>query len=139
LIHLDQEYWKPGWTKPSDGEWTSKLQGLVARPAWIMDGNFGGTLPMRIAVADTVIFLDFPRSMCVWSVLIRTARTYGRKRVDMADGCTERIDRDFLLYVWRWHRNSRPRVLAALEAFRGELIILRERRDVAKLIADFRV
>ena len=62
---------------------------------------------MRVAAADTVIFLDLPRYVCLWSVIRRSLFWLGRKRIDMADGCKERIDPAFLLYVWRWRRNSR--------------------------------
>jgi adenylate kinase family enzyme len=49
LIHPDGEYWKPGWTSPDANEWVSKVSALVSQPAWIMDGNYGGTLPLRVA------------------------------------------------------------------------------------------
>src|SRR5689334_13067699 len=48
VTHLDQVYWTPGWEKPSKDEWSSTIDQLVAQPEWILDGNFGGTLPQRI-------------------------------------------------------------------------------------------
>jgi adenylate kinase family enzyme len=137
VIHLDREYWRPGWVEPDKVEWLATVNALIDRSRWIMDGNFGGSLPMRMAAADTVILLDLPRYVCLWSVIRRSIFWLGRKRVDMADGCNERIDPAFLLYVWRWRRNSRPRTLAALGNFHGKLVVLRSRKDVAAFIARF--
>jgi adenylate kinase family enzyme len=135
VIHLDGEYWKPGWTAPDTLEWLSRITALVNQPAWIIDGNYTRTLPLRIAAADTVVFFDFPRFLCMWRVISRSIFWYGRKRPDMADGCPERVDWGFLRYVWRWQRDSRPRALAALESFSGKLIVLRRPAEASLLIA----
>jgi len=135
LIHLDREYWQPGWAAPDNDAWLVRLRQLVAGPRWIMDGNFGGTLPLRVALADTIIFLDFPTPLCIWRVLRRVARTYGQTRIDMAAHCPERFDWAFLVWVYRWRRNSRPRVLAAMEGFQGSIEVLRNPGDVAAFLA----
>ncbi len=36
-----------------------------------MDGNYSGTLDVRLSVADTVIFLDFPRILCLARIIKR--------------------------------------------------------------------
>ena len=64
LVTLDREYWQPGWTEPDKQHWAAKVEALITAPCWIMDGNYLGTLPLRLARADTVVFLDLPRS--VW-------------------------------------------------------------------------
>ncbi len=58
LIHLDALYWRPGWDPTPDEEWRAKVAELVNTPAWIMDGNYGGTLNIRLAACDAVVFLD---------------------------------------------------------------------------------
>lgn len=92
-------------------------QTLIERERWIIDGTFYSTMEQRLAVADTVIFMDYPRLRCVWRVLGRTIRWWRRKRPEMADGCQERLDLDFLKYVWRFQDRDRPRVVAAIEKF----------------------
>jgi adenylate kinase family enzyme len=101
LIHLDQLHWRPGWVEPNKEDWKRTVSELVERPGWIMDGNYGGTLPMRTAAADTVIFLDFPTWICLSRVLLRIVSWWGRTREDMASGCPERLDFVFLRWIWR--------------------------------------
>jgi adenylate kinase family enzyme len=99
-----------------------------------MDGNYGGTLMLRLSAADTVIFLDFPTWVCLGRVLLRVIRSLGRTREDMAPGCPERFDLSFLGYVWRYRREDRSRHLAAVAALGGRLIILHRPAEVAHLV-----
>jgi adenylate kinase family enzyme len=134
VIHLDWHYWRPGWTEPPKEEWRAQVAELVRRPEWVMEGNFGGTLPERLAVADTVIVFDLPTWLCLWRVLKRLVLDYGRTRPDLAEGCPEQLDLKFLLYVLRFRRDHRPRLLAALEGFGGRIVMLRSPAEVRRFV-----
>jgi adenylate kinase family enzyme len=134
VIHLDQHYWLPGWQEPDKGTWLRKVGSLLGRPQWVMDGNFGGTLALRLSAADTAIFLDFPTRVCLGRVLRRVVGSLGRTREDMAPGCPERFDFSFLKYVYRYRGEDRYRHLAAVEAFSGNLMILHRPFEVANLV-----
>ena len=86
VIHLDRLYWRPGWTEPPKDEWRQVHDGLIAGESWIIDGNYGGTMEPRLGAADTVVFLDLPRLVCLWSVVRRRFSEGRRGRADMADG-----------------------------------------------------
>ncbi|MGH9842177.1 MAG: hypothetical protein ACREEM_25785 [Blastocatellia bacterium] len=83
VIHLDMLYWNPGWIETPKAEWLRAVEELVKRDAWIMDGNYSGTLDLRLKACDTVIFLDLPRLTCLWRVLKRVVQYRGRRRPDM--------------------------------------------------------
>ena len=40
----------------------------LARPAWIIDGDYSRTLPQRLEACDTVFFLDYPLEACLAGV-----------------------------------------------------------------------
>src|SRR4051812_11836598 len=69
VIHLDAEHWQSGWIEPSKEEWARRVSELVKADAWVIDGNYGGTMDSRLAACDTAIFLDLPRSLCVVRVV----------------------------------------------------------------------
>ncbi len=69
VLHLDKFYWQAGWIEMPQPEWLKTVEELLGRDAWIMDGNYSGTLDIRIAACDTVIFLDMPRTLCLWRML----------------------------------------------------------------------
>ena len=113
--HLDSFYWRAGWTKPSEQDWIQKVNELTSGESWILDGNFGGTLALRVERCDTIIFLDMPRLLCLWRVTKRRLTYRNRSRPDMAEGCNEKLDLEFIDWVWNYSSRSRPRVLKLLE------------------------
>jgi adenylate kinase family enzyme len=132
VIHLDAVFWRPGWVEPaSRREWAGQLLDLIQGPTWIMDGNYGGTLELRLGAADTVIMLDLPAPLCTWRVLRRRVQYHGRSRPDIAAGCPEKIDWAFVKYVWRFSRDKRPALLRRLAALAGKKQIIYLRSSAA--------
>jgi adenylate kinase family enzyme len=122
IIHLDRHYWLPGWQRPPADIWRAKVQELACLPQWIMDGNYAGTLDVRLARADTLIHLDFSTWVCVTRALRRTWRVLGRQRGhDLPDGCPERLDWRFLLFVLQYRRKHRARDLKCMHSFSGKV------------------
>ncbi len=137
LVHLDLLYWRPGWSATPREEWERTVEALVRDDAWILDGNYGGTLATRLEACDAVVFLDLPRHLCVWG-LVR--RRLGRARPDLPPGCRERITLGFLRWVWEYPERTRPGILAALERYRDtkRIHVLRSRREIATFRARIR-
>lgn len=125
LIHLDKVFWQPNWIKTPDDEWGKTVENLLKLDSWIMDGNFGGTMEMRIAAADTVIFFDLPRALCVWQAYKRFLLYRNINRPDMAEGCNEKFDMEFLRWIWDYPKRTKPRVEALLKRFQNEKDIIR--------------
>lgn len=136
LVHLDRLYWHAGWNPTPEDEWHRMVDQLIAQEAWIMDGNYGGTLPARLAAADLVVFLDMPRATCLWSLLRRRVQFRGRARPDLPPGCDERLTMAFLWWVWTYRRRRRPDILERLAELRPtqRAVILRHRRDVRRFL-----
>lgn len=135
LVNLDREYWQPGWRQPSKEEWGVRVRKLCAAEEWVMDGNYGGTMELRLEHADTAIFLDLPTASCLFGILWRFLRWRGRTRPDMPAGCPETIDLEFLRYVVGYRRTRRAEVLQRLERFDGEIVVLTSRRAVRRYTA----
>ncbi|HEY8491749.1 MAG TPA: DNA topology modulation protein [Dehalococcoidia bacterium] len=137
VVHMDALFWRPGWVEAPEEEWRALHDEAVRGDAWVIDGNYSRTLETRLARADTVVFLDLPRWRCLWRVLWRRVRYAGRVRPDIAPGCPEKVDWEFLSWIWRWHAESRPRHLATLgeHAREKDVVILRSPRDVRAFVA----
>jgi adenylate kinase family enzyme len=126
LIHLDKIYWQPNWVEPSDKTvWGEGLKNYLQEDEWIIDGNYSGTLEMRMQFSDTVIFLDIPNYICVYRILKRTLLYRKRGRPDMAEGCRERLSWEFLRLTWNYPIRSKPKVEALLKRFENEKNIIR--------------
>ena len=134
VMHLDRHHWKPGWTEPAPDEWATLQAELLTGDAWIVDGNFGGTFDLRFARADTVIVLALPPLRCVAGVLRRWATHFGQEV--QASGCPEHLDLAFLRWIWRYPKDSRPRLDTAIERHGEHLRVveLRSRRQAAAFL-----
>ena len=135
VVHLDQLFWKPGWIASSKEEIDEKIRLELAKDRWIIDGNYNRTIPERIKYCDTVIYLDFSRFACLRGVCKRILTTYGTVRPDMGEGCPERIDFDFLKWVWNFNKKNRENYYRLLNETKGvETIVLKNRRMVKRFL-----
>ena len=114
VVHLDKIYWRPGWQHVSREEFDTALAAELAKPRWIIDGNFSRTLAMRLESCDAVVLLDYPAAVCLGGVLRRQITYAGRTRESMGEGCPEHIDPEFLRWVCDFRRDTRPELLELL-------------------------
>jgi adenylate kinase family enzyme len=137
VIHLDAQYWGPGWVEPPKDAWRRKVEELVCDDEWVVDGNYSGTLDVRLAACDTVIFLDLPRVVCIWRVLKRLVTYRNGRRPDMAEGCREKLNFDFLLWIWNYPSRTRPKVVKLLKenSENKRVVRLRSRSEVEEFLA----
>ncbi len=142
VIHLDSLFWRPGWTATPRPEWIRLHTKAISGEEWIIDGHYGSTLDLRIQAADTIVFLDVPRWLCLWRVCKRAVQYVGRTRPDMAEGCREKLDVEFLRYVWGFRRREQAGILRRLQdALReGKCVIhLRTRAQVERFLSEVQV
>ncbi len=138
VIHLDREYWLPGWVEPDRESWNARLADLAAQPEWIIDGQYGASLATRLARADLAIFLDLPTATCLWRIAKRIAGTHGRVRPDMGDGCPEKLDLEFVRFVATFRRLQRPKIVTALERSGARTAWLRSTTEQAAFASRLR-
>jgi len=137
LIHLDREYFGPGWSVPGKEEWRGKVRALAARPAWVMDGNYASTFDIRVPRATVIVWLDLPRWRCALSVLRRVAKNYGRSRPDLGTAGPERFDWSFMRWIWSYPVRMRPKTIRMLQRLRPDqrVYVLRSRSGIPALEA----
>ena len=137
VFHLDKFYWRSGWIKPNSNEWVQTVDELLARDAWIIDGNYSGTLKRRVEVCDTIVFLDLSKIVCLWRICKRRLSYRRQARPDMAEGCFERLNLEFVSWVLNYSRRSRPKVLELirLNAADKKIVWLKSPQQVKAFLA----
>jgi adenylate kinase family enzyme len=135
LVHLDRHFWRPGWIETERGEWRRMHAELLpADGAWVADGNYGGTLDLRLERADTVVLLDPHPAVAV-------ARALWRQTLGTHPGAPPDRSRwgrpllGFLRWIWSYRRTRLPGIERRLGAFRGDVHVLRTRADVRRFLA----
>lgn len=132
LFHLDKLHWQAGWIETPKNEWLKIVENAIKEDEWIIDGNFGGTMELRLKACDTVVFLDFPRAVCLYRVFKRWLAYRNTNRPDMTEGCNEKIDLEFFGWIWSFQKTTKPKIEERLKSFRrGKNIIrLRSKKEV---------
>lgn len=128
LFHLDMLYWKPDKTTVSKAVFRERLSKVLTQDLWIIDGNYGSTMELRLQACDTVFFLDYPMSVCLEGVLSRR----GKPRDDLpwVEDIDE-LDESFISYVKAYDTDSRPSVLALLSRYPDKQAVIFSSRGEA--------
>ena len=109
LYHLDMLYWNADKTTVERAVFLEKLFRVVQKDQWIIDGNYGSTMELRLQACDTVIFLDYPAEVCLDGIRQRQ----GKPRSDMPWIETEE-DEEFTQFVKDFHHQSSPQIIELL-------------------------
>lgn len=139
LIHLDLHYWKPGWVRPSDDEWRERQRTLIASDAWIIDGNYNETLPLRLERAETVVYLDTPWWLCASRAFARGLRPPAG---EMPEGCEDSRKRRLrdewggIGTIWRRRRSDRDEARSEIlrHGKHTTVHVLRSRREASEFL-----
>ncbi len=134
LVHLDNEFWQPGWVKTPKEEWIDKQKNMIKEETWIIDGNYNSTMELRYEAADLVIFLDINRLVCIISALKR----HGKKRSDLPEYLEEKLDSEFIGFcklIWDFHRAGKRSILALHGRYPDiPFMVIKRRKEVNKLL-----
>lgn len=133
LYHLDLLNWNSDKTTVDKKVFIEKLKNVIAQDSWIIDGNYGSTIELRLKECDTVFFLDYPVDVCIDGVKSRQGKT----RSDMPWTETE-DDEEFLEFIKNYNSQSRPNVFNLLEQYsKKEIVVFKSREEADKYLKNF--
>ena len=120
LYHLDNIWWREDGTNADRADFDAALGEILAKDAWIIDGNYQRTMEWRMQECDTVIFFDIPTKDCLDGIRARK----GSARPDMPwKDAPEDDDEQFMEFIRNYNENNRPRVIELLEKHNDKRII----------------
>lgn len=128
LYHLDMMYWNADRTTVDKAVFREKLSGTIQKSQWIIDGNYGSTIELRLKACDTVIFLDYPVDVCLNGIRERR----GKVRTDMPwIEKSDEEDAEFIEFIKNYNSQNRPEVMALLDKYSDREIYIFKSRDEA--------
>lgn len=72
---LDEYFWNDGWKISSQKEFLGNVKDIIAKPSWIIDGNYRG--PIFDSVYESaciIIWLNLPKTTVMWRCINRSIR-----------------------------------------------------------------
>ena len=125
LFHLDQLNWNENKTTVEKEVFLKRVQDVIQKDSWIIDGNYGSSIEMRMQACDTVFFLDYPVDICIQGIHERV----GKVRTDIP-WVEDEVDEDLIEFVRNYEKEDRPEILELLSKYKEKDIhIFRNRKD----------
>lgn len=126
LYHCDMLYWNGDKSVVSKNDFIQRLIEIMNKEQWIIDGNYGSTIKLRLEACDTVFFLDFSVDVCLSGIKSRK----GQIREDMPwSGSDEQLDEELHQFVLNYNTLNRPMVLELLNEYSNKNIKIFTHRD----------
>lgn len=95
-------------------------------------------MEIRLAAADTIVFLNVPRYKCIYRLTKRMILSCGRARSDMASECIEMLSWrfiKFLKFVWDYHKYRKPKILDLLKQYKNKRVyILKNSNEINEML-----
>ena len=136
-ISLDRDVrWLPGWMQRDRVEQRNIIASRILEDRWIMDGTSPSTFDIRLPRTEVVVWVRMPRLLCIWGAISRWAKWIGRTRPEMAPGCIEKVDWEFLRFIWTFEEKFAPRIVAGIAEHGPDVPVLqlKSRRQMRELL-----
>ncbi|MFC4024585.1 DNA topology modulation protein [Oceanobacillus longus] len=122
--HLDALFWQPGWVPTNKEHFVNEQQKILQNDAWIIDGNYGGTMDERLSQADIIIFLHYKTIRCLYRIIKRRLQYHNKTRPDMGIDCPEKLDWEFFNWVRNFNRTKVPAINKRLSLLENKTILV---------------
>ncbi len=140
MVELDALFWGRDWQPAPVELLRHRVECETREDGWIVVGNYGQVRDLVWRPADTLVWLDLPLPVVMWSLLRRTVKRAVTREELWGTGNRESLATAFLsrnsilLYALKTHRRNRERFAQECEALAGEkrIVRLRSRRDVER-------
>ena len=142
-FHFDAVQFLPNWVIRDKEEKTQMTKDFMdSHDGWVMDGNYARFFfERRMEEADIIVLMLFNRFSCLWRAFRRSRIYKNQTRPDMAEGCTEKFDLEFMkwiLYQGRT-RETRARFRQVIAQYPDKVVVLKNQRDLERYMKSERL
>lgn len=138
VLHLDKVQFLPNWElRGKEEKMRMTEEFLNTHSSWVIDGNYSLlSFDRRMREADRIVVLLFSRLTCLCRVVRRNIQHKNKVRPDMADGCIEKLDREFILWILRdgRSREKNERYRRVIDTYPEKVHVLKNPRQTEKFL-----
>ena len=140
VLHLDKLQFEAGWKERKEAEGNRLCEQFLEENkerGWVIDGNYEKFCQKRrMKEADLIIFMDYPRWICLWQALIRSHVYKGKTREDMGDGCVEKMDWEFVWWILHKGRSRKKKrqYRSIAERYQEKTLVVKNRRQLRSVM-----
>lgn len=134
VLHLDKVKFLPNWVDRDVKEGQVIVSKFMENESWVIDGNYSDFYQKeRLEQADKIIYLNFPRSICMYRAFKRYFKNKNKTRDDMAEGCIEKFDLEFAWWILHEGRTKdrREHYRDIEKEYKGKVVALKNPKEVS--------
>lgn len=139
VLHLDKVNFKAGWQEREKEEVIFMVEEFMKNKSWVIDGNYSWILQeRRFEEADKIIFMNFSRIVSFIQAYNRYLKNRNQVRKDMAEGCVEKFDFEFIKWILFEGRTLKYKenYNEICRKYKEKIVICSNRKDVKKLLSN---
>ena len=134
VLHFDTVQFRPNWEiRPQASKEIMTKTFLDLHKDWVIDGNYSRlSFARRMEEADVIIQLRFNRFASLWRVTRRYLTYKEGTRPDMAEGCKEKLDPEFISWVlWKGRTKSHRQRYRSIKArYPEKTIVIKNQKQL---------
>ena len=134
ILHFDTVQFRPNWEiRPQASKEIMTKTFLDLHEDWVIDGNYSKlSFERRMKEADVIIQLRFNRVSSLYRVTCRYLTHKEGTRPDMAQGCKEKLDWEFVTWVlWKGRtKTARQRYRDVQKRYPDKTIVIKNQRQL---------
>ena len=138
VLHMDTVYWRKNWSQRPAEECRRIVNDFMeSNTDWVIDGNYKKLYQTeRFDRADIILFFSFNRYKCLYNIVKRYIKYHGTSRPDIAEGCNEKIDWEFIRWVFADGRTVQKRKAYEnmCKKYSNKVVILKTKSQVDDFI-----
>ena len=134
VLHFDRVQFRPNWEiRPQPSKEIMTKTFLDVHPSWVIDGNYSKlSYTRRMEEADVIVVMLFNRWHCLWRVTKRYLKYKNKTRPDMAQGCKEKLDWEFVKWVL-WEGRSKEKLQRfqnIVDSYPDKTVVIKNQRQL---------
>ena len=133
LLFLDTIQFESDWKERDFDESRKLVAAFMKQDSWVIDGNYTKFFQTeRLLAVDQIIYMDFPRRVCLYRVLKRYFEFKNKSRDSISNGCIEKIDFEFIWWILHEGRtrSQRDHYKKMIEDYKDKIIVLKNKKQV---------
>ncbi|MBE6983657.1 MAG: DNA topology modulation protein [Ruminococcaceae bacterium] len=138
VLHFDAVQFKPNWEIRSDAVKKKMTQVFMdIHDSWVIDGNYSKlSFDRRMEEADVIILLLFNRFSCFYRAWRRSKVYANKTRPDMAEGCNEKFDLEFMKWIlWKGRtRQTKERYRNVIKNYPQKVTVIKNQMQLDRYI-----
>lgn len=138
VLHFDSVHFLSDWKiRNEDEKLKITTDFLNSHSSWIIDGNYSKLCyERRMHEADVIIMLLFNRFSCLLRAYRRYIKYKNKTRPDMAEGCNEKFDYEFIKWILFDGRTKRAknRYKKVISQYGEKVVVIKNQKQLDKYI-----